>query len=164
MSQYQQHSLCSSTTAFCLLRSNPRSERARTGNVLPVTKEYRTRTTTKGRETSTNILPFFLVIYLFLDILSLINQWKSSRILRVFSILHSPHRSRMRSHVLLVADLIDPYRSPRCITQNMALARCFFIGRYRLDRIHCVACTTIRPLLSSRTTYALLSTLSATHK
>jgi hypothetical protein len=67
----------------------------------------------------------------------------------------------MRSHVLLVADLIDSYRSPRCITQNMALSRFFFIGphlydtwwsRYRLDRIHCVECTTIRPLPSSRTT------------
>jgi hypothetical protein len=32
----------------------------------------------------------------------------------------------MRSHVLLVADLIDPYLSPRCIIQNMALSRFFY--------------------------------------
>lgn len=36
-----------------------------------------------------------------------------------------PHRSRMRSHVFLVADLIDSYRSPRCIIQNMAFVRFF---------------------------------------
>lgn len=67
----------------------------------------------------------------------------------------------MRSHVLLVTDLIDPYLSPRCFTQNMVLSWGFLsalyhygTGRhYRLDRIHGVECTTtIRPLLSSRTT------------
>jgi hypothetical protein len=41
----------------------------------------------------------------------------------VFSILALHIVSRMRSHVFFVADLIDPYPSPRCITQNMALAR-----------------------------------------
>lgn len=61
----------------------------------------------------------------------------------VFSILALHIVSRMRSHVFLVADLIDPYLSPRCITQNMALARFFLSalchahlddnGRYRLD-------------------------------
>lgn len=79
----------------------------------------------------------------------------------VFSILALHIVSRMHSHVFLVADLIDPYLSPRCITQNMALARFFLSalchahlddnGRYRLDRIHCVWCTTIRPSPSSRT-------------
>jgi hypothetical protein len=44
--------------------------------------------------------------------------WLSLESLRAFSISHSPHRSRMRSHVLLVADLIDPYQSPRCITRK----------------------------------------------
>ena len=51
--------------------------------------------------------------------------WLPLEFSELFSIPRSPHRSRMRSHDLLVADLIDSYRSPRCITQNMALSRIF---------------------------------------
>lgn len=35
----------------------------------------------------------------------------------------TPYCSRMRSHVFLIADLLDPHRSPRCITQNVPLGR-----------------------------------------
>lgn len=54
--------------------------------------------------------------------------WLPLEFVRVFSILTPPHRSRMRSHVLLVTDLIDPYLSPRCFTQNMVLSWGFFIS------------------------------------
>lgn len=47
----------------------------------------------------------------------------------VFSILALHIVSRMRSHVFFVADLIDPYLSPRCITQNMALGRFFYLNQ-----------------------------------
>ena len=73
----------------------------------------------------------------------------------------------MRSHVLLVADLIDLYRSPRCITQPMALCR---TGRYRLDRIHLCGMHYTTPLAAIAThntpSYAVLSSAGcvATHK
>jgi hypothetical protein len=73
MTQYEEHSPCSSTSAFCLPRSNPRSERARTGNVLPATKEHRTRTRDKREGDEHAYTSVFRVIYLFMDILSLIH-------------------------------------------------------------------------------------------